>query len=518
MNHRVDVFLDNLERIASAHPDEVADCLQNVTWLRSGTAEEISLLLQGVLDRSPPSHSGQDRMLQMAFWHLISRQRGWGDDPLPLVLDDTLVSLIAAVYRHLEAASLAREHLPMLLSGARTPRALLELADLMVDDPPRDGALVATALSPLFQHDDYDPRLLFPRLLQALSHVPAAAAVMDLANFLTRKGRLPQHPAAEHVQAMGEFLGGLAGRLGQLESSPPQGAVEIQRRGQQINEGVSLAVALCHALALIGDRSVVGKVYQAAELTHRRLRAEAAAALAQLGEKAGREMLVALASEPSVRLRVLAYADELDMLDQVDAGFRTAEARAEAELVLWLSQPPQLGVPPTSCEWLESRTLYWPGYDEPVDCFLFRFSYDLGELRFSNVGLAGPATYAFAADLSDLPPDDIFAAFAGWSADHEEMYEFEVGGAHTAEEAEVARLTRRLRDAGFERIEPLKLCLFFGDRVLVAHAHREGKPGVAVADLSEIAWLPRIASTRPPGPDEAYCIYKGRRLLRSFNE
>jgi hypothetical protein len=47
-----------------------------------------------------------------------------------------LVVLIVAVYRHLEPTSAARELLPLLLSGVRSPRALVELADLLVDDPP----------------------------------------------------------------------------------------------------------------------------------------------------------------------------------------------------------------------------------------------------------------------------------------------------------------------------------------------------------------------------------------------
>jgi hypothetical protein len=317
---------------------------------------------------------------------------------------------------------------------------------------------------------------------------------------------------------LASLLGGIVGRLGQLESSPPQSKDEIQQRSHQISEGVSLAVALCDALAWIGDRSVTGKLHQASELSHRRLRAEAAGALARLGDPAGRELLIGLASEPIVRLRVLAYAEELGVLDEVDEQYRTDVARAEAELVLWLAQPAQVGVPPAACEWIESRCLSWPGYEDPVDCHLFRFHYQFGDAQYTNVGIAGPVCHAFGSDLSDLPPDDIFAAFAGWHAEHEEMYEFDVAELHETEHAEVARLVRRLHDDGYDQIQPRKLCLFFGDRVLVADAVREGKPGVAVADYVETAWLPRSASSRPPGVDEAYCIYKGRRLLRTFNE
>jgi len=515
---RLEILLDDLDRVADVEPDQAAELGEDTRWLRAATTEEISLLLQSLLDRPPPAHAATDNLLSLIFQQVMLRQRGLGPEVPPLFLDESLVALVAAVYRHLEPASLARELLPPLLTGVRSPRALVELADLMVDDPPRDPTLAAAAFGPLFQHDDYDPRLLFPRLLGALTHASVATLVLDLANFFTRRFRVARHPAADHVQTLASLLGSLVGRLGQLESSPPPAPDEIRQRSHQINEGVSLAVSLCDALALIGDRSVTGKLYQATELSHRRLRTEAAAALAQLEEQAGCEMLVQMAAEPVVRLRVLAYAEELGILDRVDERFTTSVARAEADLVLWLAQPSQIGIPPATCELIESRSLYWPGYDDPVECHLFRFSYQFGDVEYSNIGMAGPAPHAFGSDLSDLPPDDIFAAFAGWHAEHEEMYEFDVNEMHEAEQAEVARLERRLHDEGFEQIQPRKLCLFFGDRVLVADAIRDGKPGVAMADYVETSWMPRTASSRPPGVDEAYCIYKGRRLLRSFNE
>jgi hypothetical protein len=82
---------------------------------------------------------------------------------------------------------------------------------------------------------------------------------------------------------------------------------------------------------------------------------------------------------------------------------------------------------------------------------------------------------------------------------------------------DVARFERRLRDEGYDAVQPQTLGFFFGDRVLVATALREGAPGIAIVDNVRSSWWPRGVSRRPLGPDEAYCIYKGRRLLRSFN-
>ena len=74
---------------------------------------------------------------------------------------------------------------------------------------------------------------------------------------------------------------------------------------------------------------------------------EAAASLARLGEEAGVETLIALAAEPVVRLHALAYADELDLTDQIDSDYMTDVAKAEGKLALWLSHEQQMGIPPT---------------------------------------------------------------------------------------------------------------------------------------------------------------------------
>jgi len=58
---------------------------------------------------------------------------------------------------------------------------------------------------------------------------------------------------------------------------------------------------------------------------------------------------------------------------------------------------------------------------------------------------------------------------------------------------------------------------FFGDKALVATASREGVAGVAVADFSDTLFFPQKHRRRPLGIEEAYSIYKGRRLLKAFN-
>jgi hypothetical protein len=229
-----------------------------------------------------------------------------------------------------------------------------------------------------------------------------------------------------------------------------------------------------------------------------------------------------LAEEPVARLRVLEYARELGLADQIDPQWQTPQARAEAELAVWLAEPTQFGIPPASLELFDQRRQYWPGYDEQVECFLFRFIYvvgvrDEGQRSLANIGIAGPLVHAFLADLADLPPDDIYAAYAGWQAEHDEIRQYDVARLSRSEKLEVQRLARRLHDAGYAAIEPQLMGYFFGDKALVATAELSGVPGVAVADFAEIAFFPRRHSRRPLGPQESYAIYKGRKLLKSFN-
>jgi hypothetical protein len=186
-------------------------------------------------------------------------------------------------------------------------------------------------------------------------------------------------------------------------------------------------------------------------------------------------------------------------------------------LALYLAQPSQIGVPPNNSELLDTRTLYWPGYERPVTCYLFRFTYAIGDAEFSSIGIAGPLTHAFGADLSDLSPDDIYAAFAGWQAEGEEIVETDVADASDAQQLDVTRLRQKAADAGCQAIQPLTLGGFFGTSVLIAAGERNGTPGVLVVDDQRIYWWPRAAGRRPIGPLEAYCIYKGQKLLRAFN-
>lgn len=487
---------------------------EHVHWLEEATDDEAEQLLHALTSDELANLDAVK--LASVLRHLVARLQPWKRterrrNRAPMV------PLIVQLYQRLPPAHGARCYLLQLLSSSAEPHDLAALVELLVTDPPTDAAAVMLALGPLLQHTDYDTPCLFPRLLDAIAHQAVAAAVLDLANFLTRHELLTPHPGTPRTHELMALLSSIAQRLGQIEEDPDNFADSREQLMQQIDDSIALAVALCDALALIGDEAAIAKLYQAFEIRHRRLHTEAAAALARFGEEEGEKALLALAAEPVARLRVLAYADELGMADKIDEQYRTVAARVESELALWLSQPAQMGLPPMQLELVDTREQFWPGFDDPVECFLFRFSYRVGEGQYSNIGIAGPLTHAFAADLQDLSPDDIYAAFAGWHVEHEEIYEQAADALTEPQRVEVSRLERRLRDERFHNIEPLVFGMFLGDRVLVARAAREELTGITVTDGRDCLWFPARSVDRPIGPQEALCIYKGRRLLRTFN-
>ncbi len=390
------------------------------------------------------------------------------------------------------------------------------LVESLVDDPPTSDDAIVSIFTPLFRNRGVQPEALFPRLLDGLSHPQLAAPILDLANYFSRENLINEHPASSIADRLASLLGEVSQRLCQLEESKIL-SESPERISEKVSEGVTLAVSLCDALALIGDDSVVGKLYQALEPSHRRLRTEAAAALARLGESVGEEELVKMAAEPVARLRSLAYAEELDLLDKIPDEHKSAVARAEAELALHLSQHTQLGFPPTRCELVDQCEQFWPGYEDPIECFLLRFDYELGPGHYSNVGIVGPLTHAMTADLANLPTGDIYAIFAGWQAEHEDIREMDVERLSDAQRVDVSRLERRARDAGYTNISPVTLGFFFGDRVLVASARHEGNEGMITVDAEDVVWHSSTTSVRPLGAHELWCWYKGKKLLSTFN-
>jgi hypothetical protein len=511
MDERLATFLTDLARGETLAGADLARAQRRTAWVAEATEPQREELLATLAAGSAPLSPQADQLLTTALAQVVREGRRPPD-----------ASLVSRLYRQLGADSHARGQLLAWLAAQGASDDLAGYVQLLTADPPSDDQDVVQALAPLFRRGRLEAAgKLFPSLFDALCHPQLAAPVLDLANFLTRSGQASRHPAADRSPQLIALLGQVSQSLGRLEEQPDDNLSPTDL-SRLVAASVALAVSLCDALALIGDKGAIGKLRQALEIGHRRLRTEAAAALARLGDETGTSELIQLAKEPVARLRVLAYAGELGIRDRIEPQFQTPAAEAEAELAVYLAEPTQFGIPPAAIELFDERTQYWPGYTELVDCFLFRYTYavtvaGVGERSLSNIGIAGPTTHALLADLADLPPADIYAAYAGWQAEHEEIKEYDVARLSKTEKLEAERLARRLHDAGHQAIEPQLMGYFFGSRALAARTELQGIAGVAIADNADICFFPVRNARRPLGARECYAIYKGRQLLATFN-
>lgn len=457
--------------------------------------------------------------LEGLFVHLVRAIRR-----KPAEFDDDWFagSSLESVYRELPAESNARGQLLAAMTCSHSSRALGLFAELISDDPPADerGALIG--ISPLVNHPRIEVDLLFPKLLEALRYKHLAAMILDLANFVFRSQLTSQHPVRPRAQQLTALLGQVVNQLAMIEEGQLDGqsADEIS---QTVNESVALTVALCDALALAKHGEAIGKVRQALDLKHRRVKTEAAAALIRLGDtdqQEGRQQLIALAAEPICRLRVLEFAKELEMLDQIDPVYQTEAARSASQLALWLAAPGQMGVAPTTLELVHQSSLRWPGYDHEVDCYLYRFEYRFAGQSYSNIGIVGPLTHAFACNLEHLTPLEVLAAFAGWATEHEDIYLVDFAKAQQAVPGVTESLSRKLRSES-ETAEPALLGYFFETPVLIGESQKSDQPDrdrLYAVDRDHIHTIAKGAPFAPITVEMAFEIYKGLQLLVAFND
>lgn len=405
-----------------------------------------------------------------------------------------------------------------LLAMIRSADSLAKLIAILRQRAPQKWFEAAQVLSPLMQHDDWPVGAFYPQALDLIEHPSMASPVLDLANYLYRKGRCgDQHPAASWLPTLNVLLGEISGRLSKFEEDPRTFGDDVDTVQARLGEAVALAVSLCDTVGLIGDEASIGKLNQTVELKHRRVQCEAAGALAKLGDQTGRARLIELTKDPAARLRAIHYADELGLDDLVPEDMRTDRATAESEVSLWLTQPQQMGVPPTGVEVVDQRRMLWPSFNDPVDVFLVRFEYNFGERVYSNVAITGPVTFAMSADVADFAMTDIYAIYAGWHAEHDDIFAVAAEQLNDAQQRVMHGLQRHLEINGYESLTPSLLGFFLDETAGVFMANRDGKPCAVVTDGLETIDHPVAGRMRPITPGDLFNLYKGRKMLRTFN-
>jgi hypothetical protein len=427
-------------------------------------------------------------------------------------------SVVVRLYEQLnELDETAAAHTLQILAAQADEESIGELAEIIRSDPPQDWKMVALALSPLWNAPASSLELFFARLDHGYLQPSTMCVLLDLAGYAFRKGKISVHPWIEGATQLSGLLTSVVTRLQTLERDPTKFGTEVKAVQRVLTDSVALTVSLCDALGLVGDTQAEDSLLQALELSHRRIHTEAAGALARLGCERGKQRLIELANDPVARLRAVHYAEELGFAEEIEESLRLPTSLAESELVAWLAHADQFGIPPNHIELIDSRTMYWPSYEQPCDCYLFRFEYELPGGMVSNMGLAGPATHAFQADLSGLQTDDIYAAFAGWQAEHEDIYEVPMALLNSAQRREADRLLAELEQHQLEVIEALALTFFLGEVAVLAIVERAGRRASAITDGLELLQQSLTDSPQTLTPNILLAIYRGRKILRTFN-
>ena len=426
-----------------------------------------------------------------------------------------------SLYRQSPRESDLRNQLLQWMAGNGDPNGLKLWTELITSEPPEHRLGLVLAFAPLM-HKDFQPSnwLVEKLLSEGTVHMQIAPLIFDVFNFWFRSGKVEQHPAMPRLEPLLTLFGQLIGQLGKIEEGSIRKDVDLLTLNMQVTDGVSLVVSLCDFFGLIESESTKPKLHQAMELKHRRIQTEASAALAKMGNDDGKALLIRLAEEPVARLRVLKYAEELGFLDEISLEWQGEIATAESHLAIWLSDPQQVGFAPAEIRLIDNREMQWPSYEHPIQCFLFDYRYGLQEDAPGNIGICGPMTYAFPADLRNLSHEDMYAAFAGWQTVHEEIFVTTLDRARAAAPDEISALENRIAELNDEQTETVEVDLagnFFGQWVLMARGTTDGEPATLSVDEDETSWIKCGNPNAPIDVETAWCIVQGRKLLAHFN-
>lgn len=443
---------------------------------------------------------------------------GAAGSPVDLKWNTTRLENFETLYLAVAPDALLPNHLLRWLATGHDDQRIELWVRLMGDQPPEHRPGIALSFAPLMDAS-FDPATWFLDLLidAPTRHSQIAPAVYDLCNFFFRHHLSEHHAATDRLPQLNQLLAQLCNNLMQIESGKVSPNIDVQAINRQVADSVALIVALCDTFALVEYEPAVQNIVSAMTLRHRRVQTESAAALARLGYPEGQTALVAMAQEPVSRLRVLAYAEELGFLEKISLELQGEISIAESQLAIWLSEPEQMGLAPTTIQLMDNREMYWPSYEHPVQCFLFRYSYGRGENAHSNIGICGPLTHAFAADIRHLTPEDCYAMFAGWQTTHQEIFLLNSQQAEQLHGSEMRRLQGLLTEQQLDDVNLETVASFFGEIVLIATGNQDQSPGTAVVDQNEVTWVSAGNVDAPLDWELALAIWRGRRLLATFN-
>ncbi len=492
-------------------PEEPIWSILSASWIC-----ENALSIRQQIDRDAKNRARFEQFLSCllrCFKQAISSKKSHSD--LEQLQRLVLVQHVAELYTKTHRWGLHRCEgglLQVLFASGHSTAIHLGI-DLLLTQPPVDWADVSLSLAPLMQSKTWNVEDVFPKLLQSTAPAVLSPA-LDVANYAFRSRSLSEHPALGEFPTLVRLMGGLVHQLGMLEENPAQFGQTVQAIQKILFDSVSLCVSLCDTFGLIGNPEAIAKLTQATKLSHRRIRTEAAFAMARLGEKKGEDLLIELAADFSSRQRAVAYAEELGIEGRVDERWTTEAALAESRLANWLAQNEQMGISPSRMELLDQRTLGWPGFEQPQECCLFRFEYDLQESVYSNVGFSGPMCHTFSQNLADIPIDDAYAIFVGWDIDHPDAFELPPNSLDARILERMNRVIESLPEQ-VQWVESLLCGCFFEHFGVLARVRVNEELRIAVLAEDERITYEPFNTKNQADPMLTYWLWRGRTFFES---
>lgn len=492
-------------------PDDPIWSVLSANWLCEN-AESIHEQIEGVTRNRARLEQFLTCLIRN-FRQAIAVKNGYSD--MEQLQRLVLVQHVAELYSKLHGWGLHRceGSLLQVLFASGHSTAIHLGVELLLTKPPVDWADVSLSLAPLMQSKTWEVEDVFPKLLQSTTPAVLSPA-LDVANFVVRNRSLSEHPASAEMTTLLRLMGGLVNQLGMLEENPAQFGTSVSAIQKILFDSVSLCVSLCDTLGLIGSQEAIGKLTQATRLSHRRIRTEAAFALAKLGDKKGEELLIELAADFSSRQRAVAYAEELGFEDRIDERWTNSAAIAESRLANWLAQNEQMGISPSRMELLDQRTLSWPGFEQQQECFLFRFEYDMKDSVYSNVGFSGPTCHTFSQDLADISLDDTYAIFVGWDIDHPDAFEVAPNSLDARIQDRMNRILNSLPE-NLELIETLLCVSFFEHFGILARVLINDEVRIAVISEDDRVTCEPFTTKNKADPMLTYWLWRGRTFFES---
>ncbi|NND96253.1 MAG: hypothetical protein HKN47_02860 [Pirellulaceae bacterium] len=131
--------------------------------------------------------------------------------------------------------------------------------------------------------------------------------------------------------------------------------------------------------------------------------------------------------------------------------------------------------------------------------------------------MSGPPSHALAADVADLPVDDIYSIYAGWHAEHPDIFTVGADQFNEAQLRTIEPLEQHLQHLGYDSIKPELLGFLLDEQAAVFSAVRDNTQCLVVTDALETIDQPVAGRLRPLQPSDLFNLYKGRKMLRTFN-